>query len=265
MPQRIPSRPSSRARPCRRCGPRPPRAAPWPPAGGRCRSGACRRPQRPSRAAPPSGLSIVRYATCASSRLASRPGSCPQAIGAAFAPDPLDLPFGLGLSAPAPPPRYSRHHRFSGLEPAIPRRSIASVLDMPPSATALAAVALVLQLHPACVLLMFSSPSLPTARYVCCHFRTALAGMPRLLATDSCPRPATNAPAAGSLTDRSCLHRRSMDMESLPSLGPLFPCPRNGRQFTSRIAAPLPVLRGVSRRTLLVAASPAATRRPPCR
>ena len=93
---------------------------------------------------------------------------------------------------------------------------------MPPSTTALAAASLVSKSYLACVLPMFSRPPLPTDRYVCCHFLTALAGTPRHLATDSYPRPAPNISAALSLSDRSCLHRRSMDMESLPSLGLYF-------------------------------------------
>ena len=50
----------------------------------------------------------------------------------AAAPDPLDLPLGLGLSASAPPSRYRRHRWSSGLELAIPKRRIASGLAMPP-------------------------------------------------------------------------------------------------------------------------------------
>ena len=60
-------------------------------------------------------------------------------IGAPFAPDPLGLPFGLGLRASAPPPRYSLHHRFSGVALAMPKRSIAPGLAIPSSTTALAA------------------------------------------------------------------------------------------------------------------------------
>ena len=73
---------------------------------------------------------------------------------------------------------------------------------MPPSATALAAATLVSKSYLACVLPMSGSPSLPTARYVSCHFRTALAGMPGLLATDSRP-PALVEHPGGQLPGRS--------------------------------------------------------------
>ena len=50
---------------------------------------------------------------------------------------------GLGLSASAPPSRYSLHHCLSGVALAMPKRSIASGLAIPPSTTALAAATLV--------------------------------------------------------------------------------------------------------------------------
>ena len=56
---------------------------------------------------------------------------------------PFGLPLGLGLSACAPPSRYSLHHFFNDVALAIPKRTIASGLLIPPSTTALAAATLV--------------------------------------------------------------------------------------------------------------------------
>lgn len=105
-------------------------------------------------------------------------------IGAPFAPDPLGLPLGLGLRASAPPPRYSLHHRFSGVALAMPKRSIASGLAIPSLTTALAAATLVSKSYLACSLPIFSRPSLQVARRVFCQSLAASAGTPSPLATN---------------------------------------------------------------------------------
>ena len=85
---------------------------------------------------------FFRYATCASS-LRTRAASSSSRVGGTARTDPFGLPLGLGLSACAPPSRYSLHHCFNGVALAIPKCTIASGLLIPPSTTAAAAATLV--------------------------------------------------------------------------------------------------------------------------
>ena len=85
---------------------------------------------------------FFRYATCASS-LRTRAASSSSRVGGTARTDPFGLPLGFGLSACAPPSRYSLHHCFNGVALAIPKCTIASGLLIPPSTTAAAAATLV--------------------------------------------------------------------------------------------------------------------------
>ena len=79
-------------------------------------------------------------------------------------PNPLGLPLGLGLSASAPPSRYSAHHFLSGDIDIMPNAAIASVFVMPPSTTAEAAATFCSYVYLPCFPSMRSSTSLPNAR-----------------------------------------------------------------------------------------------------
>ena len=79
--------------------------------------------------------------------------------------EPLGLPLGLGLSAPAPPSRQGAHHLLSGAKDMTPNAFMASCLPMPPSTTAEAAATFCSYVYLACLPSMDSSASLPNDRY----------------------------------------------------------------------------------------------------
>ena len=102
---------------------------------------------------------------------------------------PFGLPLGLGLSASAPPARYSRHQRCNAVTLATPYLAMTSVLVIPPSTRSRAAATFVSQSYLLLPLLPMTASS-PPDLYSLIQFLAVYAGMASRPARTPLPAPA---------------------------------------------------------------------------